>query len=105
VFAQVDPQAMLGVWEGHWSYREQRGIKSGPITITINKIESGKVHGKTEVQGSQENSSYNWVADVTSTGYTFTSKEGNTTTGTLHDGRLRVISGRGGRVTSVLDKR
>ena len=34
----------------------------------------------------------------------FTSKEGNTTTGTVEDGRLRVISGRGGRVSSVLDK-
>jgi hypothetical protein len=105
VFAQVEPQALVGVWEGQWSYREQRGMKTGPITITISKVENGKVYGKTEAQGSQENTAYSWVGDATPTGYSFTSKEGNATTATLEGGRLHVRSGRGARVTSVLDKK
>lgn len=105
VVAQVDPQSMVGVWEGQWSYREQRGVKSGPVTITITKVENGKVYGKTEAQGAQEDSSYTWVGEVTPTGYTLTTKGGSAVTGTVDGGKLRVLSGRGGRITSVLDKK
>ncbi len=103
--AQIDPQSLVGVWEGHWSFREQRGERTGPITITISKVENGKVYGKTESAGSQENPTITWVADVTPTGYAAVTQQGNAVTATLDGSRLHIISGRGGRVTSVLEKK
>ena len=103
--AQVDPQSLVGVWEGQWSFREQRGVKSGAITVTITKVESGKVHGKTEIAGSQEDRAATFVADATPTGYTYVAKDGNPVTATFDGGRINMVSGRGGRVTSVLDKK
>ena len=103
--AQIEPQALVGVWEGQWSIREQRGMKSGPVTITISKVENGKVYGKTESAGSQENPTIIWVADVTPTGFSSVSKDGNPVTGTVDGTKLTVMSGRGGRVTSVLQKK
>ena len=103
--AQINPQSLVGVWEGEWSMRQQQGMRTGSTTITISKVENGKVHGQTESMGSRENPTAKWVADVTPTGYSFVSKEGNAITATVDGNKMRVISGRGGAITTNLVKK
>jgi hypothetical protein len=104
--AQIDPQSLVGVWEGEWSVRGQAGQpRTGSTTITISKVENGKVHGQTESMGSRENPTTKWVADVTPTGYSFVSKEGNAITATVDGNKMRIISGRGGAMTTNLVKK
>ena len=71
----IDPQKLVGVWEGTWALRSDRPA-SGQLTITISKVENGKVYGKTESSGSRENPTATWTANVTETGFGYQGPRG-----------------------------
>ena len=107
--AQIDPQSLVGVWEGSWSRRTERAQLTGPAVVTISKVEGGKVYGKTESMGSRENPTYSWAADVTPTGYTFVigqgPAKGHATTATVEGTTMRIVTGIGGSTSIVLSKK
>jgi hypothetical protein len=106
--AQIDHQALMGEWQGTWNMRTSDRQFSGPITVTVLKVENGKVYGKTEstnVRG-ESTPTVNWVTNATPTGWYGVNKDGFPTTVTFDGKTLTVITQRGAQtITSVLLKK
>jgi hypothetical protein len=106
--AQIDHQALVGEWQGTWNMRTSDRQFSGPITVTVLKVENGKVFGKTDstnVRG-ESTPTVNWVTNATPTGWYGVNKEGFPTTVTFDGKTLTAITQRGAQtITSVLLKK
>jgi hypothetical protein len=57
--ADLDPQALLGEWQGTWASATSRGI-TGNYYITINKVEGDTVRGRSERPASGKTAESNW---------------------------------------------
>jgi hypothetical protein len=57
--ADLDPQSLLGEWQGTWSMASSRGT-TGNYYITINKVEGDKVYGRSERPASGNSAQSNW---------------------------------------------
>jgi hypothetical protein len=55
----LDPQTLLGEWQGTWASATNRGI-TGPYFITIKKVEGEKVQGRSERPASGKTAESNW---------------------------------------------
>lgn len=107
VAAQIDPQSLLGVWEGSYQVRSPQGAQNtGSMIVTISKVEDGKVYGKSETMGARQNPPVNFVSNLTSTGYSHVTPAGHTST-TVVDGDTMRLSTTvaGGPVTAVMTKK
>jgi len=106
--AQMDPKSLVGVWEGTWNSRASERQYSGPITVTITKVDDSKVYGKTEstdIRG-QNTPPVIWTSGLTPTGFHGVGPQGFPTTGTLDGDKLLVITQRAGvTITSTLIKK
>ena len=47
--AAVDPQSLVGEWNGSW-VEKHRAIAKGQYSLTIEKVEGNKVHGRGEIR-------------------------------------------------------
>src|SRR5437667_8127745 len=47
--AAVDPQSLVGEWNGSWVDKHQ-GKANGQYSLTIEKVEGNQVHGRVEVR-------------------------------------------------------
>jgi hypothetical protein len=57
--ADLDPQSILGEWQGTWAMASSRG-STGSYYITINKVEGEKVQGRSERPASGKSAESNW---------------------------------------------
>ena len=57
--ADLDPQALLGEWQGTWAMAASRS-STGNYYITINKVEGNKVHGRSERPATGKSGESNW---------------------------------------------
>jgi hypothetical protein len=57
--ADLEPQALLGEWQGTWSMASSRG-STGNYYITINKVEGNKVYGRSERPATSKSGESNW---------------------------------------------
>jgi hypothetical protein len=71
--ADLDPQSLLGEWQGTWSMAASRGT-TGNYYITINKVEGDKVYGRSERPASGKSGESNWNFVGTLTGNVLTVK-------------------------------
>jgi len=55
----LEPQALLGEWQGTWSMASSRG-STGNYYITINKVEGNKVYGRSERPATSKSGESNW---------------------------------------------
>jgi hypothetical protein len=91
--AQIDPQSLVGVWEGSYEVRQQQGAPTpGSITITITKVEDGKVYIKQETMGVRANRPVEYVSNLTPTGYSHTNRTGHPTTTVVEGDKMRMTS-------------
>ncbi len=68
----VDPQSLIGEWEGQWKGVSGYGQFGGRLYLTIEKVDGDKVFGKTEFTGPSTSSgplrsgsgSYKWEGRV-----------------------------------------
>src|ERR1044072_8788620 len=82
VAAEIDPQSLVGVWEGAYEVRQQQGggPTSGSITLTISKVEDVKVYIRSETIGARANPPVNYVSNLTPTGYSHATPTGHAST-------------------------
>ena len=93
VAAEIDPQSLVGVWEGTYEVRQQRGQQtSGSIVITISKVEGGKVYIRSEMMGARDNPPEDYVSNLTPTGYSHTTPTGHTSTTVVEGDKMRWTS-------------
>ena len=106
--AQVDPKGLVGVWEGNWHMRTSERQYTGPMTVTIEKVENGKVFGKTEstnIRG-ENTPPVTWSVPLTDTGWSIVNREGFPTTVTVEGTKMQVITTRGAStLTATLIKK
>ena len=57
--ADLDPQALIGEWQGTWAMAASRG-STGNYYITINKVEGDKVYGRSERPATGKSAESNW---------------------------------------------
>jgi len=57
--ADLDPQALLGEWQGTWAMAASRS-STGNYYITINKVEGNKVYGRSERPATGKSGESNW---------------------------------------------
>ena len=51
----IDPQSLIGEWQGTWETRSGEARGGGQYYLTIEKVEGGKVYGKVTVTGRRSN--------------------------------------------------
>ena len=47
----VDPQSLVGEWQGEWKWSRNPAAVNGRYYLTIHKVNSDKVYGKVEFSG------------------------------------------------------
>ena len=57
--ADLDPQSLIGEWQGTWSLASSRGT-TGNYYITIKKVEGEKVYGRSERPAAGRTPEFNW---------------------------------------------
>src|SRR6266851_9353802 len=57
--ADLDPQSLLGEWQGTWSSAAARS-STGNYYITINKVDGAKVLGRSERPAAGKSGESNW---------------------------------------------
>jgi hypothetical protein len=94
VAAEIDPQSLVGVWEGTYEVRRQQGggPASGSITLTISKVEDGKVYVRSETIGARANPPVNYVSNLTPTGYSHTTPTGHASTTVVEGDNMRLTT-------------
>ena len=91
--AQIDPQSLVGLWEGTYEVRQRGGPStSGSIVITIRKVENGKVYIRSETMGARTNPAIEYVSNLTPTGYSHTTPAGHTSTTVVEGDKMRFTS-------------
>ena len=91
VAAQIDPQSLVGVWEGTYEVRQSRP-RSGSIVITSSKVDNGKVYIRSEMMGARDNPPVDYVSNLTPTGYSHTTPAGHTSTTVVEGDKMRFTS-------------
>ncbi len=52
--APLDPQSLLGEWQGTWTFENDSGkVLTGAYGLTIERVEGDKVHGRGEILGAR----------------------------------------------------
>lgn len=52
--ATLDPQALVGEWEGTWEAESDNGrVFTGAYALTIERVEGDKVYGRGEIRGAR----------------------------------------------------
>ena len=92
VDAHIDPESLVGVWEGTYEIRQQTGQQtSGPISITISKVENGRVYIRNE-QGSGVGRVREYTNGLTATGYSGTTPTGHSSTTVVEGDKMHITS-------------
>ena len=86
VAAQIDPQSLVGVWEG--TYENTAASRPASILFAISRFEGGRVYIRQETIGDRVNPPFNYVSRLTPTGFSHTTSEGHTARSVLEDDKM-----------------
>lgn len=98
-----DPQSLVGEWTGQWSTASNRGPVGGSVSITIKKVEGGKVYGESRFTGANSVPDGKFAGDLTERGYTLTTSR-FVSVYTVEGDKMTGTSGAGGRVQLSLTR-
>jgi len=51
--APLDPQSLIGDWNGSWTNKKAQGASMGSINLRIEQVNGNKVYGQVEFSGPQ----------------------------------------------------